>query len=105
MNRESQISTKAECRPSPDASNLSFDIRAVELHGKEVAHIHTDEGVYEVYGKMGGILYAAGDVVSVMQTSEDEITIFNAANSEGFQTFTIPAWLFHTDFTLVSSDS
>lgn len=105
MSRKSQINTMAECRPFPDTSNLTFDIRAVELHGKEVAHIHTDEGVYEVYGKMGGILYAAGDIVSAMQTSEDEITIFNAANSEEFQTFTIPASLFHTDFTLVASDS
>ena len=94
------LNSTAVCRPPSNIESLPFDIYPVNQFGHEVLHIHTDEGVYEAFDKMGRLVYAAGDTVKVTSVSKHDVTLRNDFNEADVQVFKMPLKQFMQDFVV-----
>ena len=81
-----------------EIENLKTDIFPLMENGKEQLHIHTAPGVYEVFSKMGGLLYSQDDEVNVIEIKNGHVLLKNTENETEYIIFTIPQWLFENDF-------
>ena len=67
-------------------------------HGTEILHVLSGPMNYEVYAKMGGLLYSLGNEVQHVLTRNGGVMLRNRENKNNRGLFTIPGWLFHQDF-------
>lgn len=83
---------------APNENNLPDDIYPIVRNGREILHVHTGAGRYEVYAKMGGILYSGGDVVELVSEEKAEAIVRNPSSANAKMVFSIPLDLFRQDF-------
>lgn len=67
-------------------------------HGTEILHVLSGPQSYEVFAKMGGLLYSLGDEVQHVLTKNGSVMLRNQENENDHVLFTIPEWLFRQDF-------
>lgn len=82
----------------PQQKKLAEDIFPIMKDGLEILHVHTGDGLYEVYAKLGGLLYSGGDIVELVSKKDTEAIIRNPVNDKNLVVFSIPLELFQQDF-------
>ena len=85
------------CR-GPKNNDLPDNIYPILQNGREILHVHTGGGIYEVYAKMGGVLYTGGDVVELVAKKKSEAILRNPVNMTPQMVSSIPLDLFQQDF-------
>lgn len=82
----------------PEDLPLKETLGPIIENGTETFHVLAGPDCYEVYAKMGGLLYSLGEEVRLVFAQNGNVTLHNPGNEKDRMFFTIPGWLFLQDF-------